>query len=172
MCQGPEDNPGINQRALQELFSLVEGRSADWRYSIVVSVLEIYNETVCDLLARNRLERLEVKQGPEGVYVPGLTQIQVNTLEEVNEVPLYIMCMYSLSSSLPLSLSSTLPSLLPSLPFQNLSLICIAFIQACVQVCLIHVHVHTCTCTYYVCTASVQPDSLCSDSLVSLNLTF
>ena len=73
----------------------MEEKSGEWRYFIVVSVLEIYNETVCDLLAaRNHCtDRLEVKQEPDGVYVPGLTQIQVNTLEEVNEVQLiYIVC--------------------------------------------------------------------------------
>ncbi len=84
--QGPPDNPGINQRALQELFTMVEERREDWHYSIIVSVVEIYNETVRDLLSLNHTEKLEVKQGPEGVYVPGLTQVEVSCLEEVNEV--------------------------------------------------------------------------------------
>ena len=84
--QGPPDNPGINQRALLELFSLVEERQADYDYSIVVSVLEIYNECVRDLLAVDPTMKLDIKQSPDGVYVPGLTQVAVSQLEEVNEV--------------------------------------------------------------------------------------
>ena len=86
LLQGPPHDPGINQRALLELFSVVEERGDDWDYSIVVSVLEIYNEAVRDLLSVSCSERLEVKQGPAGVYVPGLTQVRVTCLEEVNEV--------------------------------------------------------------------------------------
>ena len=86
LLQGPVDNPGINQRALKELFVTVEERMEEWDYSILVSVLEIYNECVRDLLAVDHTERREVKQGPTGMYVPGLTQVQVSHLEEVNEV--------------------------------------------------------------------------------------
>ena len=86
LLQGPVDNPGINQRALRELFVTVEERMEEWDYSILVSVLEIYNECVRDLLALDHTERREVKQGPTGIYVPGLTQVQVSHLEEVNEV--------------------------------------------------------------------------------------
>ena len=86
LLQGPVDNPGINQRALKELFVIVKERMEEWDYSILVSVLEIYNECVRDLLAVNHTERREVKQGLTGMYVPGLTQVQVSHLEEVNEV--------------------------------------------------------------------------------------
>ena len=80
------DNPGINQRALLELFATVEERRGEWEYSILVSVLEIYNECVRDLLASDHTEKKEVKQGPTGIFIPGLTQVQVSHLEEVNEV--------------------------------------------------------------------------------------
>ena len=65
---------------------MVEEREKDFKYTIVVSVLEIYNECVRDLLSLTHTEKLEIKQGPEGVYVPGLTQVEVSCLEEVNEV--------------------------------------------------------------------------------------
>lgn len=44
--QGTAANPGINQRALQLLFSEVRGKAADWDYAISVSAAEIYNESL------------------------------------------------------------------------------------------------------------------------------
>jgi hypothetical protein len=46
-------------------------------YTFSASVLEIYNENIYDLLAGNSSpgrddDKLDVKQGPEGMYVPGL----------------------------------------------------------------------------------------------------
>ena len=46
MLQGPHGDPGINQRAIQELFHEISERDSDWDYSISVSVLEIYNEAI------------------------------------------------------------------------------------------------------------------------------
>ena len=96
--QGPSHNPGINQRALSELFKVVEERQEDWDYSIVVSVLEIYNESVHDLLSVNNAERLEIKQGPDGIFVPGLIQVQVSSFHDVNEVSNCIGALPDLSS--------------------------------------------------------------------------
>lgn len=84
--QGMPDNPGINQRALLELFDIIDERQLDWEYSVVVSVLEVYNETIRDLLAVNHTNKMDIKQGPDGVYVPSLTQVSVMCQEEVNEV--------------------------------------------------------------------------------------
>lgn len=44
--QGTPENPGINQRALQLLFSEVQEKASDWEYTITVSVAEIYNEVL------------------------------------------------------------------------------------------------------------------------------
>lgn len=69
-----------------ELFDIVAHRQLDWDFSIVASVLEVYNESVRDLLSVNSAEKMDIKLGPDGVYVPGLTQVSVTTLEEINEV--------------------------------------------------------------------------------------
>ena len=42
--QGLPESPGINQRALQELFNETAERSREWEFTISVSVMEIYNE--------------------------------------------------------------------------------------------------------------------------------
>lgn len=46
LFQGTKSDPGINQRALAELFSETSARGVDWNYSITVSMIEIYNEMI------------------------------------------------------------------------------------------------------------------------------
>jgi len=60
-----------------------------WRrqYLVRASFLEIYNEDVRDLLAKNSQNRLEVKENPDsGVYVKDLTGFVVNSVAELNNV--------------------------------------------------------------------------------------
>ncbi|XP_042653452.1 kinesin-like protein KIFC3 isoform X5 [Tyto alba] len=87
--EGTAANPGINQRALQLLFSEVRGKAADWDYTISVSAAEIYNEALRDLLGKEPLEKLEIKLCPDGsgqLYVPGLTEFRVQSVEDINKV--------------------------------------------------------------------------------------
>jgi len=47
-------------------------------------MLEIYNETIRDLLAKKPLAKLDVRQTRDGLHgVPGLTTVDVSSLEEV-----------------------------------------------------------------------------------------
>ncbi|TMW62185.1 hypothetical protein Poli38472_009678 [Pythium oligandrum] len=81
---GPAENPGINTRALQELFQRKVERSKEVQDEITVSIMEIYNEQIRDLLAADAANtNLQVRQGPTGNFVPGLTTIPVQTLDEV-----------------------------------------------------------------------------------------
>ncbi|NXA25541.1 KIFC3 protein, partial [Ibidorhyncha struthersii] len=87
--EGTAANPGINQRALQLLFSEVRGKAADWDYTISVSAAEIYNEALRDLLGKEPQEKLEIKLCPDGsgqLYVPGLTEFRVQSVEDINKV--------------------------------------------------------------------------------------
>ncbi|XP_048887388.1 kinesin-like protein KIFC3 isoform X2 [Brienomyrus brachyistius] len=87
--EGVADNPGINQRALQLLFSEVSEKAPDWEFRITVSMVEIYNETLRNLLGDNPSEKLEIKMCPDGsgqLYVPGLTEISVQSVEDINRV--------------------------------------------------------------------------------------
>jgi len=47
---GPAENPGVNLRALKNLFKLAEDRKPMFEYEIKVSIFEIYNEEIRDLL--------------------------------------------------------------------------------------------------------------------------
>jgi kinesin family protein C2/C3 len=84
---GPPDNRGLNLRSLQSLFLLKNGRTKEYTDKIHVTLLEIYNESIRDLLAETVGDRkLSVKQGEYGMYVPELTEVPVESIEEVIEL--------------------------------------------------------------------------------------
>jgi kinesin family member C2/C3 len=79
----------VNYRALASLFEEAANRSAEWSYDFQVSMLEIYNETVQDLLDDEGSGKggLEIRQAPGGgVFVQDLTQVSVSSLDEVVSV--------------------------------------------------------------------------------------
>ncbi|XP_034528669.1 kinesin-like protein KIFC3 isoform X3 [Ailuropoda melanoleuca] len=87
--EGTPENPGINQRALQLLFSEVQEKASDWEYTITVSAAEIYNEVLRDLLGQEPQEKLEIRLCPDGsgqLYVPGLTEFRVQSVDDINKV--------------------------------------------------------------------------------------
>lgn len=49
--EGAEKNRGVNYRTLEELFQIARERKETVTYDISVSVLEVYNEQIRDLLA-------------------------------------------------------------------------------------------------------------------------
>lgn len=49
--EGTEQNRGVNYRTLEHLFDIAKERSETFTYNISVSVLEVYNEQIRDLLA-------------------------------------------------------------------------------------------------------------------------
>ena len=49
--EGTERNRGVNYRTLEELFKIAAERKDTVTYNISVSVLEVYNEQIRDLLA-------------------------------------------------------------------------------------------------------------------------
>ncbi|XP_069386142.1 kinesin-like protein KIFC3 isoform X7 [Paralichthys olivaceus] len=87
--EGVVDDPGINQRALRLLFSEVTEKAPDWDYKISVSMVEIYNESLRDLLGKNPTDKLDIKMNPDGsgqLYVPRLTEFLVQSPEDINKV--------------------------------------------------------------------------------------
>uniref|UniRef100_M1AD89 Kinesin-like protein n=2 Tax=Solanum tuberosum TaxID=4113 RepID=M1AD89_SOLTU len=87
--EGTEESRGVNYRTLEELFRIIEERKNAVRYEISVSVLEVYNEQIRDLLvsgSQQGVKRLEIKQDGEGMHhVPGLVEAHVNNMNEVWE---------------------------------------------------------------------------------------
>ena len=85
--QGPADNRGVNFRALSNLFEIAAARVATHTYDLEISLLEIYNETVHDCLVQTERgaakEALDVRRGPDGNFVPGLTWRSVSSYDDV-----------------------------------------------------------------------------------------
>ncbi|EEF29993.1 kinesin-like protein KIN-14R isoform X2 [Ricinus communis] len=83
--EGTEQSRGVNYRTLEQLFKIAKERSETFTYSISVSVLEVYNEQIRDLLATSPTsKKLEIKQSSEGSHhVPGIVEAKVDNLKEV-----------------------------------------------------------------------------------------
>ncbi|XP_060119820.1 kinesin-like protein KIFC3 [Heteronotia binoei] len=87
--EGVPGNPGISQRALQALYREMEAKEGDWKYTVSLSMVEIYNEAIRDLLARDPPEKLDVKLNPDGsgqLHVPGLTCVEVGSFREIKKM--------------------------------------------------------------------------------------
>ncbi|XP_021071998.1 kinesin-like protein KIFC2 [Mus pahari] len=84
--EGPPEDPGIAPRALQLLF---QEMGTGGHHHVTLSMVEIYNEAVRDLLATGPPERLVVRQGPAGqggIQVAGLTHWDVPNLETLHQM--------------------------------------------------------------------------------------
>ncbi|XP_019452248.1 PREDICTED: kinesin-like protein KIN-14S [Lupinus angustifolius] len=88
--EGTPEQRGVNYRTLEELFRLTEERHGITKYELRVSMLEVYNEKIRDLLAENSSQptkKLEIKQAADGTQeVPGLIEAPVNGTEDVWEI--------------------------------------------------------------------------------------
>lgn len=75
------DAVGIIPRALGEIFDSITADVAH-AYTITLSYLQIYCEQLQDLLCPDAGDNLAIREGPGGVYVPDLKQVEVTSLEE------------------------------------------------------------------------------------------
>ncbi|XP_047342470.1 kinesin-like protein KIN-14Q isoform X2 [Impatiens glandulifera] len=84
--EGTDKARGVNFRTLDQLFHIIEERKDRFRYEINVSVLEVYNEQIYDLLGVTS-KRLEIRQVGDGMHnVPGLVEARVKNINEVWDV--------------------------------------------------------------------------------------
>jgi len=51
--EGTPEHRGVNYRTLEELFRITEERHGAMKYELSVSMLEVYNEKIRDLLVEN-----------------------------------------------------------------------------------------------------------------------
>lgn len=102
--QGTPENPGINQRALQLLFSEVQEKASAWEYTITVSAAEIYNEA---LRWEGRAWPCGSKSGPRVLLQPGAGWSQApGPPRRARSTPIRPRCSFSLRVY-PFSLQAT-----------------------------------------------------------------
>ncbi|WKX96693.1 hypothetical protein Q1695_012826 [Nippostrongylus brasiliensis] len=81
--EGPRADPGINQRAIMQLFEVAGSVDGDIEYEITVSIMEIYNEKIRDLLASTS-SPLSIRMGEDGrLQIPGLREVRVSSVQDV-----------------------------------------------------------------------------------------
>ncbi|DBA65600.1 TPA: hypothetical protein ACH3X2_002665 [Trebouxia sp. C0005] len=85
--EGPPGDRGVNYRTLQQLFNTVEARRDETTFTISVSLLEVYMDSINDLLWEEQgsgvaRSKLEVRIGAFGSHLPGLVEKQVSSVEE------------------------------------------------------------------------------------------
>lgn len=80
----------MNFRGLRELFTKIEHRKEELgqvngQVDVTVTILEVYNESIRDLLTRSKsFDKFEIRQTKDGqVYVENLTETPVRNFEEV-----------------------------------------------------------------------------------------
>jgi kinesin family protein 18/19 len=71
---------GVTLYALEDCFSQMHGE--EFVYAVELSYMEIYNETVIDLLTPNAAA-LMVVEDPSGVHVLNLSSYSIDSLEQV-----------------------------------------------------------------------------------------
>ncbi|XP_054476497.1 kinesin-like protein KIFC3 [Anoplopoma fimbria] len=79
---GNKENPGVNVRSIRELLRICAEKEKVC-YTLKISMLEIYNDGLNDLLTKSPGAALDIRVQGKSVSVPGLTQIQVQTEEDI-----------------------------------------------------------------------------------------
>mmetsp|Transcript_6163 Transcript_6163/g.15802 ORF Transcript_6163/g.15802 Transcript_6163/m.15802 type:complete len:974 (-) Transcript_6163:246-3167(-) len=88
---GPASNPGVNRRAIAELLRACNDETSKLQCTFKVSVVEVYNEQIYDLLAPrgkpgSKREPKKLKSGVRGVYLDNLEERTITIQEEVHQL--------------------------------------------------------------------------------------
>ncbi|PSR95732.1 Kinesin-like protein [Actinidia chinensis var. chinensis] len=78
---GTVENPGVMVLAIKDLFTKIRQRSCDGNHVVHLSYLEVYNETVRDLLSPGR--PLVLREDKQGIVAANLTQYRAYSTDEV-----------------------------------------------------------------------------------------
>ncbi|XP_074301759.1 kinesin-like protein KIN-14E isoform X2 [Silene latifolia] len=86
---GNERNPGLTPRATSELFKILKRDDKKYSFSLKVYMLELYQDTLMDLLLTKNAKRLklDIKKDSKGmVTVENTTIVHISTIEELRSV--------------------------------------------------------------------------------------
>ena len=78
-----DDLKGILPRTMETIFNMILNASEDNEYQIKVSMVEIYNEKVNDLLDSTK-QNLQIKEDRlKGIFIQNLTEVYVGSAEHM-----------------------------------------------------------------------------------------
>jgi len=81
---GNEEIPGIMSLTLRELFDQIFVKSEENKFLVRISFIEVYNETLRDLLNDSEDVILDIREDPEkGIVITGVTEYLVKTENDV-----------------------------------------------------------------------------------------
>ncbi|MCP9258198.1 Kinesin-like protein [Dirofilaria immitis] len=84
---GSNNYPGIIPNSFVHIFDYIAKCQQDKTFLVRVSYLEIYNEEIRDLLAKNPIHGLEIKERPDiGVYVKDLSSVTVSGADHMERI--------------------------------------------------------------------------------------
>jgi hypothetical protein len=82
-----EETKGIIPRAFSHIFGYIGASEDDTRFLVRCSYLEIYNESILDLLGSDHTAKHDVKEDPDkGIYVNSLTNVIVKSAPEIEKI--------------------------------------------------------------------------------------
>jgi len=86
---GTVENPGIAVLTMRRIFDKIEEKQDERNYQVKFSFLEIYNETIRDLLGADPTIVLDLREDPiNGLSVAGLSEHNVNKTEDIQKLVL------------------------------------------------------------------------------------
>ena len=80
---GSQDSPGITFKTVMEIYNRIEEKREDCTCEIAVSYLEVYNETIVDLINENSGQLAMREDGKSSVNIPGLSIHKPNGPDEL-----------------------------------------------------------------------------------------
>jgi len=89
--EGNEEHPGLVPRAMQRIFEDIQTRTGNYQHDCFLSMIEIYNENIRDLLrdAKSDLSKVKfdiMRDQLVGMYVKDLTSEQVHTASHARKL--------------------------------------------------------------------------------------
>ncbi|KAL8038155.1 hypothetical protein ABFX02_11G085900 [Erythranthe guttata] len=86
---GSENNPGLTPRAISEVFRIIKHDSKKLSFSLKVYMVELYQDTLIDLLLPKQAKRLklDIKKDSKGmVVVENVTILSISSYEELRNI--------------------------------------------------------------------------------------
>ena len=83
---GTDKDPGVNIRSILELLRVCDERK-NVDYSMCVSMVEVYNETVRDLLSENSSsQQLNIQMRNKQLVITDVTEVDVKSADDIKSI--------------------------------------------------------------------------------------